>query len=67
MWKSVKNEFPEKGKEYLCRCNIDGYDEYPFFMVLQYYLADKNPHFQHECEHGLQVTHWMEIPEIENQ
>ena len=67
MWKSVKNELPEKGKEYLCRCNVDGNDEYPFFMVLRYYLVDKNPHFQHECEHGLQVTHWMEIPEIENQ
>ena len=67
MWKSVKNELPEKGKEYLCRCNIDGNDEYQFFMVLRYFLLYKNPHFQHEREHGLQVTHWMEIPEIENQ
>ena len=62
-WIPVTERLPEKGGEYLCLCHIDGHTEYGFFMVLRYYLVDKNPHFQHECEHGLRVTHWMQIPE----
>lgn len=58
---SVEDGLPTKAREYLCRCNIDGHDEYPFYMVLRYYLVDENPHFQHETVHGLHVTHWMPI------
>ena len=56
---SVEDGLPTKAREYLCRCNIDGHDEFPFYMVLRYYLVDENPHFQHETVHGLHVTHWM--------
>lgn len=63
-WISVKDRLPEKARDYLCRCVIkDNYD-YPFFMVLRYILIDENPHFQHECEDGLRVTHWMPLPEL---
>ena len=62
-WISVKERLPEKGSDYLCRCIIRDNTEYPFFMVLRYILIDKNPHFQHECNDGLRVTHWIPIPE----
>ena len=61
-WIPAAERLPEKGGEYLCMCCIDNHKEYPFFMVLRYYIADKNPHFQHESEHGLNVTHWMPLP-----
>ena len=63
-WINVKDALPTKGDDYLCRCCIDGHTDYPFYMVLRYFLVDKNPHFQHECEHGLNVTHWMPIPKV---
>lgn len=59
VWVSVENGLPMEARDYLCRCNIDGHDEFPFYMVLRYYLVDKTPHFQHETVHGLHVTHWM--------
>ena len=62
-WISVKDRLPEKVTDYLCRCVIKDNFDYPFFMVLRYILIDKNPHFQHECDDGLKVTHWMLIPE----
>ena len=62
-WIPVTERLPEEQREYLCFCNIDGHTEYPFYMVLKYYLVDEKPHFQHECEHGLRVTHWMELHE----
>ena len=62
-WIPVTERLPDNCKDYLCLCNVDGHTEYPFFMVLRYYLIDKKPHFQHESEHGLHVTHWMPIPE----
>ena len=62
-WIPVTERLPKKQREYLCLCNIDGHNEYPFYMVLKYYLVDEKPHFQHECEHGLRVTHWMPLPE----
>jgi hypothetical protein len=64
-WVPTSLEFyPEKGGDYLCLCCIDGHTEFPFYMVLRYYLVDKNPHFQHESEHGLKVTHWMCLPDM---
>lgn len=60
---SVEEGLPTKQREYLCRCNIAGHDELPFYMVLRYYLVDENPHFQHETKDGVHVTHWMPIPE----
>ena len=62
-WIPVTERLPEKQRKYLCFCNIDGHTEYPFHMILDYYIADEKPHFQHECEHGLRVTHWMPLPE----
>ena len=61
-WIPVTERLPEKGGDYLCYCCIDGHIEYPFSMVLRYYIVDENPHFQHECAHGLNVTHWMPLP-----
>ena len=63
-WISVKERLPEKGVDCLCRCVIKDNIEYPFYMVLRYILIDVNPHFQHECDYGLRVTHWMPIPEF---
>lgn len=62
-WVSVKDRVPEKQQQYLCICNIDGHTEYSFYMILDYYIVDEKPHFQHECEHGLNVTHWMSLPQ----
>ena len=62
-WIPVTERLPDRQGEYICRCCIDGNEWYPFHMVLRYYLVDKKPHFRHECEHGLQVTHWMPLPE----
>ena len=62
-WIPVTERLPDNCKDHLCLCNIDGHTEYPFAMVLRYYLVDEKPHFQHESEHGLHVTHWMPIPE----
>lgn len=62
-WISVEERLPEEGKDYLCRCIINRNTEYPFVMVLHYILFDENPHFQHECDDGLKVTHWMPLPE----
>lgn len=62
-WISVDDRLPDDGRNYLCRCIINGNTEYPFFMVLHYILIDENPHFQHECDQGLKVTHWMPLPE----
>lgn len=56
---NVKEGYPTDERDYLCRCNIDGHDEFPFYMVLRYHLIDETPHFQHETAHGLHVTHWM--------
>ena len=62
-WISVDERLPEKGIDYLCRCIVKDNTDYPFYMVLRYILIDENPHFQHECENGIKVTHWMLIPE----
>lgn len=62
-WVCVEDGLPERGRDYLCRCVIRDNFDYPFYMVLRYILIDKNPHFQHECDNGLKVTHWMPIPE----
>ena len=63
-WISVSDKLPERGIDYLCRCIIKDNTDYPFFMVLRYIMIDVNPHFQHECDDGLRVTHWMPIPEL---
>lgn len=60
-WISVDERVPEKATDYLCRCVIRDNIDFPFFMVLRYLLVEANPHFQHECEDGLHVTHWMPI------
>ena len=62
-WVPVTERLPEKQRDCLCFCNIDGYTKYPFCMVLRYHLVDEKPHFQHECEYGLRVTHWMPLPQ----
>ena len=62
-WIPVTERLPNNCKEYVCLCNIDWYTGYSFPMVLRYYLIDEKPHFQHESEHGLNVTHWMPLPE----
>lgn len=65
-WISVDERLPEKETAYLCRCVIRDNIDFPFFMVLRYILIDEKTHFQHECDDGLSVTHWMPIPEPPN-
>lgn len=64
-WIPVTERLPEKGTEYLCRCVIGEHNDFPFYMVLRYYVIDKNPHFQHESKYGLHVTHWMVFEPVE--
>ena len=64
-WIPVSERLPEKGRDYLCRCIIDDNNDFPFYMVLRYYVLDKNPHFQHESTHGMHVTHWMTFEPVE--
>lgn len=64
-WISVDDrppEIPIDKKGYLCRCVFPG-NPYDFYMVLNYIACDENPHFQHERQNGLQVTHWQPLPE----
>ena len=61
-WISVEKSLPKAPIDedgYLCRCTFRDND-YVFYMVLQYYALDKNPHFQY-ASGGLVVTHWQKI------
>lgn len=63
-WIPAEERLPEKQCEYLCCCIFERFPEHKFYKVLDYYLYDQTPHFQHEGGiTGLKVTHWMPLPE----
>lgn len=62
-WVDVREKFPERDGHYLCRY-VFGSGGKGFYGTLDYYAIDPRPHFQHEGSHGMNVTHWMDIPEV---
>lgn len=63
-WVDVREKLPERDGHYLCRY-VFGSGGKGFYGTLDYYAIDPRPHFQHEGAHGMAVTHWMDIPEVE--
>lgn len=63
-WVDVREKLPELGGHYLCRYVFRS-GEKVFFGTLDYYAIGPRPHFQYEGAHGMTVTHWMDIPEVE--
>ena len=63
-WVDVREKLPERDGHYLCRY-VFGSGGKGFYGTLDYYAIDPRPHFQHEGIHGMNVTHWMDIPEVE--
>lgn len=63
-WVDVREKLPERDGHYLCRY-VFGSCGKGFYGTLDYYAIDPRPHFQHEGAHGMAVTHWMDIPEVE--
>lgn len=63
-WVDAREKLPERDGHYLCRY-VFGSGGIGFYGTLDYYAIDPRPHFQHEGTHGMNVTHWMDIPEVE--
>lgn len=63
-WVDVREKLPERDGHYLCRY-VFGSGGKGFYGTLDYYAIGPRPHFQHEGAHGMAVTHWMDIPEVE--
>lgn len=59
-WISVKEKLPEKSGEYLVRCY---YGKQGSVSRVSEYYADIGK-FDFE-RYGAKITHWMEIPEVE--
>lgn len=62
-WVDAREKLPERDGHYLCRY-VFGNGGIGFYGTLDYYAIDPRPHFQHEGTHGMNVTHWMDIPEV---
>lgn len=62
-WVDAGEKLPERDGHYLCRY-VFGSGGKGFYGTLDYYAIDPRPHFQHEGSHGMNVTHWMDIPEV---
>ena len=64
-WIPVTERLPENQGQFLTRY---GYGDASietgqfFYGVLYYFYADAEPHWQHESA-GVEVTHWMPLPE----
>ena len=63
-WVDVREKLPKRDGHYLCRY-VFGSGGKGFYGTLDYYAIDPRPHLQHEGTHGMNVTHWMDIPEVE--
>lgn len=63
-WVDVREKLPERDGHYLCRY-VFGSGGKGFYGALDYYAIGPKPHFQHEGAHGMTVTHWMDISEVE--
>lgn len=64
-WVDAREKLPERDGHYLCRY-VFGSGGRGFYGTLDYYAIDPRPHFQHEGALGMNVTHWMDIPEVED-
>ena len=63
-WIPVTERLPDKNMKCLCSYVFHENTDYHFEQVLFYYATCENPHFQHEGELGLKVTHWMPLPDL---
>lgn len=62
-WIPVTERLPERDGKYLCNYHFGEHRNMTFTQVLDYYATDKAPHFQHEGNLGMKVSHWMPLPE----
>jgi hypothetical protein len=63
-WIPVTERLPGKNMKCLCSYVFNENTEFHFEQVLYYIATCENPHFQHEGELGLKVTHWMPMPPL---
>lgn len=65
LWISVTERLPENQGPFLARYGFGDVSKETgqfFYGVLYYFYADADPHWQHESA-GIEVTHWMPLPE----
>lgn len=61
-WIPCSDRLPEMDDNYICVYHFhDGNKNYA--STLFFYATDQNPHFQCDGYRGLEVTHWMPLPE----
>ena len=60
-WIPVTERLPDKNMKCLCSYVFGENYDFHFEQVLFYVATCDTPHFQHEGELGLKVTHWMPI------
>jgi hypothetical protein len=63
-WIPVAERLPNKNMKCLCSYVFNENTDFHFEQVLFYCATCENPHFQHEGELGLKVTHWMPLPPL---
>lgn len=68
VWRRVSDAgYPRESGTYLCRYRFEGSEEM-FFGCLDYMAEAKIPHFRYkQIGIGLEVTHWCEVPELEEE
>lgn len=68
VWRRVSDAgYPRESGTYLCRYRFDGSDE-KFFGCLDYLAEAEIPHFRYkQIGIGLEVTHWCEVPVLEEE
>ena len=63
-WIPVTERLPERDGQYLCNYHFGKHRDMTFTRVLDYYVTDSVPHFQHTLgDTTMKVTHWMPMPE----
>ncbi len=68
IWRRVSDAgYPRESGTYLCRYRFVGVDK-EYFRNLDYLAEAEIPHFQYELSKGgIVVTHWCEVPELEEE
>lgn len=66
-WRNANEELPKKDGYYLCMYAVkEQIREARFYNVLWYHASVEEPHWMEVGRYGAQVTHWMPLPETED-